>query len=364
MIDGADLPEPGAAEASFQRSGAVDQGGSAWEAAHVARRTAPWTSVAARVVLVALLAALTYVVRDAPVRALIYLVAGLALVALAAALERRRPRRALSRGQQVRARILLGLGLLSACALALGVVPASDAWVLLVAGEVAAAVVALFALPSLLRAFRASRTAGASWDESLLAALAEVMPPTVRALATAELRVLVAGARLLLPVPRLERGAVRLSYGSGERLLLWVLVPCGLIELVVMDYLLRHTPLRVPVLVLGLLTFPYVLGLLGLSKAYPHLLHGDRLVLRSGPGFALEVPLEQVRRAARRTALVEGPRVARDQAGALTLAHGGQTDLRLELAAPVVSSLGPVTRVDLALDDPRHPALDRLLARP
>ncbi len=330
----------------------------------MARRTAPWMGVAARVAVVVLLAGLTYVARDAPVRALVYLVAGLALVALAAVRERRRPRRVLSRGQQVRSRVLLGIGLLSAVALALGVVAASDTWVLLVAGEVAAAVVALFALPSLLRAHRSSRADGASWDAALLAALAEVMPPAVLALATAELRVLLAGARWLLPAPRAERGAARLHYGSGERLFLWVLVPCGLIELVVMDYLLRHTPLRVPVLVLGLLTFPYVLGLLGLSKAYPHLLHSDRLVLRSGPGFALEVPLEQVRRAARRTALVEGPRVAHDDAGALTLAHGGQTDLRLELDAPVLSTLGPVSRVDLALDDPRHPALDRLLARP
>lgn len=178
--------------------------------------------------------------------------------------------------------------------------------------------------------------------------------------ARAELRVLTAGARLLRPVPRAERDAVRLSYGSAERLFVWVLVPCGLIELVVMDYLLRNTPLRVPVLVLGLLTFPYALGLLARTKAYPHLLYDDRLVLRSGADFSLEVPLSNVQHVRRRTAVnvPEGP--ALDE-GLLVLSRGGQTDLRLALQPPVVSALGPVDRIDVALDDPRHPALDRLL---
>ena len=187
---------------------------------------------------------------------------------------------------------------------------------------------------------------------------------SVAARVGAELRVLVAGARWLLPAPAAERGAARLHYGSGERLFLWVLLPCGLVELVVVDYLLRHTPLRVPLLVLGVLTFPYLLGLLGLTRAYPHLLHADRLVLRSGPGFILVVPLDVITRARRRTAVNQAGGVRLDDAGALVLARSGQTDLRLELLAAVPSPLGPVTRVDLALDDPRHPALDRLLTPP
>lgn len=311
------------------------------------------------------LALLTYVVQDRPLRALLYLAVGLTAVGVTAVLRARRPARPpASRAQRLRRGIVVVIGLVESVALAVGAVEPEDIWLLLLGVEVAAALVALTALPAIVRAVRAHRNAGASYDVALLAAAEELLPPALLTVARTELKLFKAAWRLVTPAPGGERDAARLSYGSSERLLLWVLLPCSLIELTVMDYLLRNTPLRVPLLILGLLSLPYVLGLVGLSKAYPHLLYADRLHVRSGPDFTLDVPLALVRRASRRTSIEQGNGIRWEEPGSLRIVRAGQTDLRLELSVPLASDRGPVTCLDVALDDPRHPALAGLLTRP
>lgn len=248
-------------------------------------------------------------------------------------------------------------------ALALGLVQPGDIGLLLVGVELAAAVIALTALPSVLRVVRAERSRGQTFSAALLAAAEELLPPGLVSVARFELGLWRSAYRWITPVPRAERGAVRLSYGASERLMLWVLLPCGLVELTVMDYLLRNTPLRWPLFVLGVLTVPYLLGAIARTKAQPHLLFDDRLLLRSGPDFAVEVPLAWIERASRRPQLNQGRGALRSDDGALRLAYGQQTDVRIQLDRPLLTALGPVTCIDVAVDDPHHPAVQELLTR-
>lgn len=317
-----------------------------------------------RVTLVLLLALLTYLVQRRPVRALAYLVVGLVAVAVEAALRRRRPPAAEpTTPQRARRAALAVIAIGESLAVALGVVQPRDIWRLAVGAELAAAVVALTALPAMLRAVRRQRAGGASWVAALLAAAEELLPPGLLAVARVELGIYRGAFRLAAPRPRAERGALRLSYGASQRLLLYALLMVGLVELTVTDYLVRNTFLRVPLLLLGLLTFPYLLGLVGRTKAYPHLLYDDRLLVRSGPDFALEVPLVRIARASRRTRISQRNGAHLEHDGALRLASGGQTDLLLHLTEPLPTQLGHARCLEIALDHPRHPAVDRLADR-
>lgn len=219
----------------------------------------------------------------------------------------------------------------------------------LVVLELCLVAVALTSLPSLRRQALLLRGEGKTSASAYVAAFAANLPPEFRRLAIAEIVVLETAVRYVLRRPAgVRAGDVVLPYGRSARTLMFAFSPAALAELAVTDYFLRATPLRWPVLVLGVLSLPYLLGFVATSRVYPHLLRSDRLVLRSGTGFSVEVPLTLVSGWSCGFRL-DGGRL-RVSEGCLCLPSSGQTDVRLLLREPLETALGACTVIEVALD--------------
>ena len=214
--------------------------------------------------------------------------------------------------------------------------------------ELALLAVALSYAPRLRREARTLQRQGLTTMGAYAAAFGAYLPPELRRLAVAEFTILETAGRFLLRKPAAQPDDVLLPYGRSSRILLYVLLPTSLVELAVVDYLLRHTPLRWPVLLLGVLSVPYLLGVVAVSRVYPHLLRADRLVLRSGADFSTEIPLTLIAMWSAGFRLDSGRR--RVTEGRLSLPSDGQTDFRLELRGSLVTALGDCVSVDIALD--------------
>ncbi len=219
----------------------------------------------------------------------------------------------------------------------------------LVVLELCLVAVALTSLPTLRRQALILRGEGRPPVAAYVAAFAANLPPEFQRIAAAEIVVLETAVRYVLRRPAgVRAGDVVLPYGRSARTLMFALSPAVLVELLVMDYLLRATPLRWPVLVLGLLSLPYLLGFVATSRVYPHLLRTDQLVLRSSSHFSVEIPLAILAGWSTGFRLDSGHR--RVTEGRLCLPSSGQTDCRLLLREPLHTALGACTVIDVALD--------------
>lgn len=165
--------------------------------------------------------------------------------------------------------------------------------------------------------------------------------------------------------PDVPRGATPIGYSRLVVPMLWLWIFGSSVEVVVVEVVLRHVDqawaaaVRVPLLVLGVWSVLWMLGMLASYRVRPHLLTDTDLRVRSGARTWLDVPLEAV--ASSRPVEHELPGVLRslhvDDALALVGA-GGRTNLELVLAGPttVSSSMGELTvgRVGLWVDEPRE----------
>lgn len=318
--------------------------------------------VGAQVVLVLALSLLGYAARQSVLRAVGSLVLGIAAVAVSVVLRRRRaaapPAPPPPPGARLRRRLVMALGLAQAVVLAV----VDVRWFPLVAvvGEGLLLVVAVPALVLARRRFLVRRAAGQTRQDALLGALEHELPPVVLRVLRTELTVLGSAVALLRPRPQT---AERWPYGRAERTLLYALAPVAATEAVVVHYLLRGSPLRWPALALTLLALPYLVGFIGQTAAYPHLLHADRLVLRDGPSFSLTIPRQSIARVTERLAL--DPARARHwrDGGTLVLPSGGRTTHRLDLAHPVELGAAQVRAVELSIDGGPYPGLQQLLGQ-
>lgn len=172
-------------------------------------------------------------------------------------------------------------------------------------------------------------------------------------------------ASLLLWVTRRTHGTRDgrpFGYARGQGAMMWGFAFVCVVETAGMAVLLRGWPLvHAVVLVLDVYTVLMVVGLHAAGVTRPHILDSTHLRVRNGAHVDLRIPLADI--AAVRREL----RTTHERAeGELNLAVGAQTDVTIELAAPVphFTLLGRERRVRLVrlhADDPD--ALARALTR-
>ena len=162
-------------------------------------------------------------------------------------------------------------------------------------------------------------------------------------------------------------GTVPIGYSGLVAPMLWLWIFGSAVEVGVLDVLLHRwwTPLRIPLLVLGVWGVMWMLGLLAAYRMRPHLLGADELRVRDGIHARVGVPLDRI--ASVRSVDHELPGLLRsvhvegEQPDALLLIGvGSRTNLELVLTGPTTlpTPHGPttVTRVGLWVDEPREVA--------
>lgn len=207
------------------------------------------------------------------------------------------------------------------------------------------------------RAYRAARSDGRTMGDAVRLGLRAVWPPTVVALAEAEIGL---WCSLWWAVRRRRAVApdeVAISYSDRFTVMLWAVCCLGGLELVVVHALTARWPVvRWTLFVLGIYALVWFVSF-GLSlRQRPHVLAGDDLVLRFGHFRTVRVPLDRI--ATVRRAVVSGHRRNLVLGGGdLTMSVMGDTnvELRLEPAAEVevAGAVHTISRVALYADDPR-----------
>jgi hypothetical protein len=177
--------------------------------------------------------------------------------------------------------------------------------------------------------------------------------------------------------PDVPAGTTPIGYSRLVAPMLWLWIFGSATEVVVLDVLLSRwwTPLRIPLLVLGIWGLVWMLGMMSAYRTRPHLLGDDTLQVRDGIHARVDVRLDRI--ASVRPVDHELP-------GLLTSVHvdggsdsaillvgvGSRTNLELVLSGPTTLETphGPttVTRVGLWVDEPREVAdvLRRRLSAP
>lgn len=178
-------------------------------------------------------------------------------------------------------------------------------------------------------------------------------------------------ARWVVRRPDVPAGTTPLGNSRLVAPMLWLWIFGSAVEVVVLDVLLTRwwTPLRVPMLVLGLWGVMWMLGMMAAYRTRPHLLGRDSLQVRDGIHARIDVPLAlvtAVRPAEHelpgllRSVHVAGRGEGREEEAMLLVGVGSRTNLELVLAAPTTLATphGPTTvsRVGLWVDEPREVA--------
>ncbi|MFF4988127.1 hypothetical protein ACFY19_13110 [Streptosporangium saharense] len=222
---------------------------------------------------------------------------------------------------------------------------------LLVAVEVAVALMLLLEAVTLHRLFRAARREGAGRRAAFGTALRRLVPVQVRRLLGFELRSM---ASLGLWVTRrrhgVPRGATAVPYAREQSSMLLVLLFLAVVETVAVELLLGALGVpygvRLVVLVLDVYGVVLVLALWAACATRPHVVTERELRVRYGAHFDLRVPRD----------LISSVRLARafDERGTVTVADGrlgvavsSQTNVVVELSDPV-TVVRPLGRTEQA----------------
>jgi len=171
-------------------------------------------------------------------------------------------------------------------------------------------------------------------------------------------------ARWITRRPDVPAGTTPIGYAQLAAPMLWLWIFGSATEVVVVEVVLRHLDaawaeaLRLPLLVIGIWGVLWMLGMLAAYRVRPHLLDGERLLVRNGARTWVDVPLSALVKT--RTVEHELPGVVRalhHEDGLLLVGVSSRTNLELELTAPTVlrTSKGEFSadRVGLWVDSPR-----------
>jgi hypothetical protein len=177
--------------------------------------------------------------------------------------------------------------------------------------------------------------------------------------------------------PDVPAGTTPIGYSRLVAPMLWLWIFGSATEVVVLDVLLSHwwTPLRIPLLVLGIWGLVWMLGMMSAYRTRPHLLGDDTLQVRDGIHARVDVRLDRI--ASVRPVDHELPGLLKSvhvegegDRAILLVGVGSRTNLELVLSGPTALETphGPttVTRVGLWVDEPREVAdvLRRRLSAP
>lgn len=192
-----------------------------------------------------------------------------------------------------------------------------------------------------------------------------------------EVTLYLALARWITRRPDVPTGTTPIGYSRLVAPMLWLWIFGSATEVVVLDVLLSRwwTPLRIPLLVVGVWGLVWMLGMMSAYRTRPHLLGEVSLQVRDGIHARVDVPLERV--ASVRSVghelpgLLKSVHVEGEGDGAILLIGvGSRTNLELVLTRPTTLETpdGPTTvaRVGLWVDEPREVAdvLRRRLSAP
>lgn len=192
-----------------------------------------------------------------------------------------------------------------------------------------------------------------------------------------ELTLYLALGRWIARRPDVPAGTTPIGYSRLVAPMLWLWIFGSATEVVVLDLLLSRwwTPLRIPLLVVGVWGVVWMLGMLAAYRTRPHLLGEDSFQVRDGIHARVDVPLARI--ASVRSADHDLPGLMRSvhvegegDDAILLVGVGSRTNLELVLTGPttVATPQGPTTvgRVGLWVDEPREIAavLRQAIAQP
>ncbi len=173
--------------------------------------------------------------------------------------------------------------------------------------------------------------------------------------------------RWLVRRPEVPAGTEPIGYSRLVAPMLWLWIFGSAVEVVVLDVVLSRwwTPLRIPLLVVGVWGLVWMLGMLAAYRVRPHLLGEETLQVRDGIHARVDVPLDRI--ASVRTVDHELPGLLRSvhlegegDGATLLVGVGSRTNLELVLTGPTTLETphGPstVARVGLWVDEPREVA--------
>jgi membrane protein YdbS with pleckstrin-like domain len=182
-----------------------------------------------------------------------------------------------------------------------------------------------------------------------------------------EISLYLALARWIVRRPEVPPGTVAVGYSRLVAPILCLWIFGSAVEVVVLDVLLSRwwTPVRVPLLVLGVWGLVWMLGMLAAYRVRPHLLGEHVLQVRDGLHARVDVPLERI--SSIRSidhdlpGLLRSVHVEGEEPEALLLVGvSSRTNLELALTGPTVletpHGTATVTRVGLWVDEPREVA--------
>lgn len=167
--------------------------------------------------------------------------------------------------------------------------------------------------------------------------------------------------------PDVPAGTTPIGYSRLVAPMLWLWIFGSATEVVVLDVLLSRwwTPLRVPLLVVGIWGLVWMLGMMSAYRTRPHLLGDDSLQVRDGIHARVDVRLDRIASVRQvdhdlpgllKSVHVEGE----GDSAILLIGVGSRTNLELVLTGPTTLATphGPATatRVGLWVDEPREVA--------
>ena len=162
--------------------------------------------------------------------------------------------------------------------------------------------------------------------------------------------------------PRVPAGWAGFSYASPVLSVLIVFTALSVVELVVVDVVVRRwPPVRIPLLVLGIWGVTFMVGLLFGMLVRPHAVGPDGIRVRSGSEIDIPLTWEDVYSVTlrKRTVADKQPKITVDEQGEATLhlriMNETNLDVRLERPTPVRLPAGPETVRVVAIhaDDPK-----------
>jgi hypothetical protein len=177
-----------------------------------------------------------------------------------------------------------------------------------------------------------------------------------------EAAVWVALARWIGRRPDVPGGATPLTYGRLVTPIMWLFVWGSTLEVVAVDLVVHHlgwTAVRVPLLLVGVWSVVWMVGLLAAVRTRPHVVTADRVLLRAGLTAEVVLPVSSVTGVAiREHGLSSSMRTVEVLDGRLLVGVSGRTNLVLLLDGPtaLTTPRGDVTvaEVGLWVDEPQQ----------
>lgn len=165
----------------------------------------------------------------------------------------------------------------------------------------------------------------------------------IRAAGRAERDVWVSIVRWATRRPRVPTGATGFTYHAPVLMVLVIFLVLSVVEVVILDLIVHPWPwVRIPLLIVGVWGFVWMLGLMLGYITCPHAVGPDGVRARQGPAIDIDLPWESVAAVSRARDVAENAPRVRDEAHGPTLAlrMQNETNVLVELERPAFARIG------------------------